>query len=609
MTKKDNPYPVEVEAGKKYFWCKCGQSSTQPFCDGSHQGSGMSPVSFHAEETKTVYLCGCKNTNKPPFCDGSHNALAKDIGSSLEAPKDVKVDAQTSKNAPYPVEVEAGEKYFWCKCGQSSSQPFCDGSHQGSGIGPVSFHAEETKIVYLCGCKNTNKPPFCDGSHNTIVKEIDLNSNLPKVFTAKVEPDGKEIQISPNESILTASLRSNIPHLSACGGSGKCSTCRVEIIQGENFCSNRSPLEEKLAKKLRFPSSIRLACQTKVFGDVAYRRLLLDKRDLNLNSQVTHQKLESVGTIRNVTIMFSDIKGFTPFSESLSAYDVIFILNRYFSIMREIIIQNGGEINNYIGDAIMAIFGLKESRQQTLRATNAALQMIDAMDEFKEYLTKAYGTNFDIRVGVHYGEVIVGNVGYGDDQKFTVIGDAVNVASRIEAINKDSGTRLLVSDVAYQKIKESVNVNNFLRLKLRGTSNLITLHEINSIKDNALLNQDILEEKEFDGESWIRTLPISELQEGEKKKFKYDEEEILLLNQGGIFAIKNKCPHMDLPLDIGQITDDGTILCPYHNSEFCFKSGEVRKWVGLQPKEVEKECEPLSVIQTKKDESYIWIKK
>lgn len=515
----------------------------------------------------------------------------------------------TNKNNPYPVEVEAGKKYFWCKCGKSRKQPFCDGTHQGSEISPVLFVAEETKKVYFCGCKRTNKPPFCDGSHNTIVKELDSSSDLTKVFTAKVEPDGKEIQISLNESILTASLRSNIPHLSACGGSGKCSTCRIEIIQGENFCSNRSELEEKLAKKLKFPSSIRLACQTKVSGDVAYRRLLLDKRDLNLNSQVTQQKLESVGTIRNVTIMFSDIKGFTPFSESLSAYDVIFILNRYFSIMREIIIENGGEINNYIGDAIMAIFGLKETRQQTLRATNAALQMIDAMDEFKEYLIKAYGTDFDIRVGVHYGEVIVGNVGSGDDKKFTVIGDAVNVASRIEAINKDSGTRLLISDLAYQQIKDSVNVNNFLRLKLRGTSNLITLHEISSIKDNALLNQNILKEKEFDGEDWIRTLPTNELQEGEKKKFIHEEKEILLLNQNGVFAIENNCPHMNLPLDIGQMTEDGTIMCPYHNSEFCFKSGEVRKWVGLQPSEVEKECQPLNVIATRQSDSYIWIKK
>ena len=100
----------------------------------------------------------------------------------------------TKKDNPYPVEVEAGKKYFWCKCGQSSTQPFCDGSHQGSGMSPVSFHAEETKTVYLCGCKNTNKPPFCDGSHNTIVKDIDLSANLPMVYTAKVEPGGKAVQ-------------------------------------------------------------------------------------------------------------------------------------------------------------------------------------------------------------------------------------------------------------------------------------------------------------------------------------------------------------------------------------------------------------------------------
>ena len=142
----------------------------------------------------------------------------------------------------------------------------------------------------------------------------------------------------------------------------------------------------------------------KIHSDISYRRLLLDKRDLNLNSQVTQQKLESVGTIRNLTIMFCDIKGFTPFSESLSAYDVIFILNRYFSIMREVIIQNSGEINNYIGDAVMAIFGLKESRQQTLRATNAAIQMLEAMDEFKLYLNKAYGRDFDIRIGIHFDD-------------------------------------------------------------------------------------------------------------------------------------------------------------------------------------------------------------
>ncbi|MFL2807243.1 MAG: adenylate/guanylate cyclase domain-containing protein [Paracoccaceae bacterium] len=149
-----------------------------------------------------------------------------------------------------------------------------------------------------------------------------------------------------------------------------------------------------MLQKLSFPDNIRLGCQTKLKGDITYRRLLLDKRDAELNNQVAEQKLESVGTIRNLTILFCDIKGFTPFSESLSAYDVIFILNRYISIMREIIIAHGGEINNYIGDAILAIFGLKESRQQSLRAVSASVQMLRAMDEFKLYLKKSLRKGF-----------------------------------------------------------------------------------------------------------------------------------------------------------------------------------------------------------------------
>ncbi len=69
------PYPVEVEAGKTYFWCACGQSKKQPFCDGSHKGSSFNPVKFTAEATKKVWLCGCKQTRNQPFCDGAHKAL------------------------------------------------------------------------------------------------------------------------------------------------------------------------------------------------------------------------------------------------------------------------------------------------------------------------------------------------------------------------------------------------------------------------------------------------------------------------------------------------------------------------------------------------------
>lgn len=69
------PYPVEVEAGKTYFWCRCGKSSRQPFCDGSHKDTGFSPLKWQAPETRRVFFCGCKHSSTAPICDGSHNRI------------------------------------------------------------------------------------------------------------------------------------------------------------------------------------------------------------------------------------------------------------------------------------------------------------------------------------------------------------------------------------------------------------------------------------------------------------------------------------------------------------------------------------------------------
>ena len=77
-------------------------------------------------------------------------------------------EAKIAQKAPYPVEVEAGETYYWCACGHSNNQPFCDGSHQGTGFEPVAFTAKKSETAYLCGCKRTANKPFCDGSHTSL---------------------------------------------------------------------------------------------------------------------------------------------------------------------------------------------------------------------------------------------------------------------------------------------------------------------------------------------------------------------------------------------------------------------------------------------------------
>ena len=77
-------------------------------------------------------------------------------------------DAVVAQKAPYPVDVEEGKKYFWCACGRSANQPFCDGSHEGTDILPMSYKAEENRTLYFCGCKQTEGAPLCDGAHNKL---------------------------------------------------------------------------------------------------------------------------------------------------------------------------------------------------------------------------------------------------------------------------------------------------------------------------------------------------------------------------------------------------------------------------------------------------------
>ena len=74
LSPQNQPYATNVEEGKTYYWCSCGRSKDQPFCDGSHQGTDFQPTEFTAQKTETVYLCGCKKTGNPPFCDGAHNS-------------------------------------------------------------------------------------------------------------------------------------------------------------------------------------------------------------------------------------------------------------------------------------------------------------------------------------------------------------------------------------------------------------------------------------------------------------------------------------------------------------------------------------------------------
>ena len=174
-------------------------------------------------------------------------------------------------------------------------------------------------------------------------------------------PDKKVLEVENGETILQTAIRNNIPHVNACGGEGKCTTCRLVILEGAENCSEQTDQEKALKEKVHTTDEFRLACQTQADGDITVRRLVLNKEDIEFISKggVSGR----LGETKKIAILFSDIRGFTPFSEKLTPYDVVFILNRYFTRMVKSVEDNNGKVDNYIGDGMVAIFGLYDEKK------------------------------------------------------------------------------------------------------------------------------------------------------------------------------------------------------------------------------------------------------
>jgi len=283
-------------------------------------------------------------------------------------------------------------------------------------------------------------------------------------------------------SLLEISLKHNIPHMHVCGGHARCSTCRVIICQGLENMLPKNRAEQALADKKGLEENIRLACQARLKGPVSLRRLVLDHQDADL--AMTDEQQESTGREQAVAILFSDIRGFTRFSERHLSYDIIHILNRYFQEMGEVVLANHGYIDKYMGDGLMALFGVDEQQpsDNCMHAITAAMQMQQALKRVNCYLQQNFDESFEIGIGVHFGEVVLGNIGHRGKAQFTAIGDAVNVASRIEGETKMIDSPVLVSECMYAHIKNRVRIGQILKTQLKGKSGDYLLYEVLALK-------------------------------------------------------------------------------------------------------------------------------
>jgi adenylate cyclase len=257
-------------------------------------------------------------------------------------------------------------------------------------------------------------------------------------------PDGRGVSIPPGTTILEASRLGAIPHAAVCGGRRRCSTCRVRVTDGADALPAPSAEEQKVLDRIEAPPHVRLACQTRPAGDVSVMPLLPP-------TATAREGFARPGYLRGqereIAILFADLRDFTRFSERKLPYDVVFVLNRYFAGMGAAVEGAGGHLDKFIGDGVMALFGIETDIAVGCRQViNAARLMGERLEELNRSLEHDLDEPLRIGIGIHVGHAIIGEMGYGQATSLTAVGDAVNTASRIEAMTKEYKAQLVLSE-------------------------------------------------------------------------------------------------------------------------------------------------------------------
>nr|WP_171947718.1 adenylate/guanylate cyclase domain-containing protein [Bradyrhizobium erythrophlei] len=257
--------------------------------------------------------------------------------------------------------------------------------------------------------------------------------------------NGRTLRVPKGLSVLEASLRYNVPHASVCGGRARCSTCRIRIIGDHAQLPEPSPREAFVLHRVGTDDpSIRLACQLRPTTDLAFFQLFLP-HTMSANAHASNPT--RVGQERYLVSMFVDMRGSTQLAEKRLPFDTVFIVNRFLGAVSQAVLEAGGRPNQFIGDGMLALFGLTTDRQVACRQALRAAALIAAnIDELNQFLSHDLREPIRFGIGIHGGEVIVGDIGYRDHMVFTALGDAVNVAARLQDMTKTLACEAVISD-------------------------------------------------------------------------------------------------------------------------------------------------------------------
>ena len=286
-------------------------------------------------------------------------------------------------------------------------------------------------------------------------------------------PEGRRVRATAGTTLLEASRGAGIPHASVCGGRGRCSTCRVRVGAGQDRLPPPSEAEARVLARIGAAPTTRLACQTRPLADVEIAPLLAataGPRQAHAGARHQH------GEEREVAVLFADLRGFTALAEARLPYDVVFVLNRYFAAMGTAVEESGGHVDKFIGDGVMALFGVDRDVETGCRdALAAARRMIERLAELNRELENDLDRPLRIGIGIHSGPVILGEMGFGRATAMTAIGDSVNTASRLEALTKDYAAELVVSEPVATRAGLDLGAYPRHEIELRGRAGQLAI--------------------------------------------------------------------------------------------------------------------------------------
>jgi adenylate cyclase len=262
--------------------------------------------------------------------------------------------------------------------------------------------------------------------------------------------EGRTIRVPKGLSVLEANLRFGIPHSSVCGGRARCSTCRIRIVGEHGLLPEPSKRETFVLNRVgvRGDPAIRLACQLRPESDLSFVPMF--------PPQLTGENMSAglqahTGQERYLVSMFVDMRGSTKLAEKRLPFDTVFIINRFLTAVSQAVVAAGGEPNQFVGDGQLALFGLNASPRDACRqAIRAAALIGDNVAQLNDLLRADLPEPIRFGIGIHGGEVIIGDLGSPGHAVFTALGDPVNVAARLQDMSKTLACEAVISEEVFE---------------------------------------------------------------------------------------------------------------------------------------------------------------